>query len=65
MKPNANYATDKQTYAYQDGSSWEFRTHVNFDEVIRALSARARKSKTGRATALRGAIVVLCNKVPK
>lgn len=64
MNPKANYATDQQTYRYNDGSTWEFRTRVNFDEIVRALGARAKKSKRGRATGLRGAVTVLCSKVP-
>ena len=63
MNPKANYATDTQTYRYADGSVWEFHTRVNFDEIVRALSARTKKSKRGCATALRGAVKLTGRKV--
>lgn len=55
----ANFARDAQRYTYPDGSEWEFSIHVNFDSIVRAMAGRAKRSKSGKATALGKAVQVV------
>lgn len=63
MGVNANYATDRQSYRYENGEEWEFFVRVNFDAIVKDMSRRARLSKRGKATAISGAVQVTAQKI--